>query len=141
MKKISFLFLLGFTVMFSMSSCFVNSKSMKEPQNYIQFEKGDFEYSEQVSGEATEDKVFMVDWSRLFLKTYGETQAGAAITIPIIGGVLGNKVNGYAIYNMLKDNPGYDIVLYPQFETETQNFFLFKHTKVKVTARLGKLKK
>ena len=45
----------------------------------------------------------------------------------------------------MKANPGYDVVFYPQFETVTKKpvigIGLFtKITKVKVTARLGKLK-
>lgn len=41
-------------------------------------------------------------------------------------------------------NPGYDVVVYPQYETKIERpigLGIFKITTVKVTARLGKLNK
>ena len=63
------------------------------------------------------------------------------MVILIIGAYLSNGVNSYAIFNMIKDNPGYDVVLYPQFEPQVDNKILIKTIKVKVTARLGKIRK
>jgi len=41
----------------------------------------------------------------------------------------------------MKKNPGYDVVLYPQFETKKFVIpFIYSKTKVKATARLGKIK-
>jgi len=135
------LFLIAGVVTLLFAQCTVSSHSMKTPNNYIEFNKGDFEYSDQVSGEATEVKILGIDWARLFDKKMGEVSGISGFEIPIIGSFLAKRVNMYAIYNMIKDNPGYDIVLYPQFETETVNQIIIKTTKVKVTARLGKLKK
>jgi hypothetical protein len=123
------------------SSCSLSSHSMKTPENYIEFSKGDFEYTDQVSGEATEVKILGIDWARLFERKMGEIGETGTIDIPIIGSFIGRRVNTYAVYNMIKDNPGYDLVLYPQFETHMNRVFIVKVTKVKVTARLGKLKK
>ncbi|HQH40461.1 MAG TPA: hypothetical protein PLC81_07880 [Bacteroidales bacterium] len=135
------LFLLSGVIALLFAQCTVSSHSMKSPNNYIEFNKGDFEYSDQVSGEATEVKILGIDWARLFDKKMGEVSDVTGFEIPIIGSFLAKKVNMYAIYNMIKDNPGYDIVLYPQFETEVNNQIIMKTTRVKVTARLGKLKK
>jgi hypothetical protein len=114
---------------------------MKSPNNYIEFYRGDFDYSEQVSGEATSVQIFGIDWARIFDKSMGEIGANGTIDIPIIGGFLGSKVNTYAVFNMIKDNPGYDVVLFPQFETKVDNKIIMKTTTVKVTARLGRIKK
>jgi len=140
MKKLRLFLLLGVLPLL-ITSCSVASHSMKTPSNYIEFNKNDFEYSDQVSGEATEVKIFGIDWARIFDKKLGEIGATGGYEIPIIGGFLGKRVNMYAVYNMIKDNPGYDVVLYPQFETTVYNQIIMKTTKVKVTARLGRLKK
>jgi hypothetical protein len=124
------------------SSCTTISHSMKEPGNYVEFKKDDFEFSKQVSGEATQVKLLQfLDVSRIFYKELGETVSpGGGFQIPIIGGMLAKKVNMFALYNVMKDNPGYDVVFYPQFETKVVNVILVKTTKVKVTCRLGKVK-
>jgi hypothetical protein len=51
-----------------------------------------------------------------------------------------NKSEDVAIYKLLKDNPGYDVVFYPKFETKSSGF-IFTSAEVTVTARLAKLKK
>jgi len=140
MKAIKYFALLGILAML-IPACTMSSHSMKTPNNYIEFSKTDFDYSDQVSGEATEVRVLGIDWARLFNKKMGEIDGAASIDIPIIGGFLGQRVNTYAVYNMIKDNPGFDVVLYPQFETKVNKTIIVKVTKVKVTARLGKLKK
>lgn len=139
MKLIRLIGFLGVIVLIA-PGCTISSHSMKTPSNYIQFSKSDFEYSAQVSGEATEVKIIGIDWARIFDRKDGEIEGSSYVNIPIIGGIIGKRVNNYALYNMIKDNPGYDIVLYPQFETQVEKKILMKTTKVKVTARLGKLK-
>lgn len=135
---LSFAALMG--VMFS--SCSVNSKSMKTPAHYVEFVKGDFEYSDQLTGEAVEQRILMVDWARLFKKELGEVQVINQLNIPIIGTLIANKVNLYALYNVMQENPGYDIAFFPQFETKRFGFPPFyQETRVKVTTRLAKIKK
>ena len=126
-------------VMFT--SCTIKSHSMKTPNNYVEFQKEDFEFSGQVSGEATEVKIIGIDFARIFQKKLGEVTEPAGLQIPIIGSLIANKVNLYALYNVMKDNPGYDVVFYPQFETQKTGIpIIFTTTKVKVTARLAKIK-
>ena len=127
-------------ILILLGSCSTSSHSMKTPNNYVQFSKTDFEFSPQVSGEATEVKILGIDWARIFNKRYGEIGGVGYVDIPVIGSVLGDRVNTYALYHIIKDNPGYDVVFYPQFETQVDKKLFMKTTKVKITARLGKLK-
>ncbi len=164
MRKINcfaFLILCGF-----FSSCSISNLAMKQPNNHIEFYKNDFHYSEQVTGEATSVKVLMIDWARLFSWKNGDvgesSGSNASVNVglglpivddPIVGlvsaaiPVLGEftrgkgQVNNFALFDMMKKNPGYDVVLYPQFETKKFVIpFIYSKTKVKATARLGKIK-
>lgn len=135
---LSFAALMG--IMFS--SCSLHSKSMKTPAHHVEFVKGDFDYSDQLTGEAVEQRIIGIDWARLFKKEYGEVIEPATLNIPIIGTLIANKVNLYALYNVMQENPGYDVVFFPQFETKKFGLWPFyQETKVKVTTRLGKINK
>jgi len=123
------------------TSCELQSHSMKQPNNIVKFVKDDFKYSPQVTGEATSTQILMIDWARLFSKKMGEAPEAGVVEIPVIGNLIANKVNNYALFNIMQDNPGYDVVFYPSFETKTKNYlYLYKVTTVKVTARLAKIK-
>ncbi|MBN1182921.1 MAG: hypothetical protein JXB49_11580 [Bacteroidales bacterium] len=124
-------------------SCSTSTRSMKEAASYIEFTASDFEYSDQVTGEATQVKIVGIDFARLFSKKYGEINAPAGtLSLPIIGNYMNGMVNLYALYNIYQDNPGYDVILYPTYESKKTGIpVIFVTTKVKVTARLGKLKK
>ncbi len=135
-----------------LSSCTLNSRMMREPNALLNLTKNDFTVSEQFSAEAEQTKILGIDFARLFKKEFGFTQrdgfgGGSIITsIPLIGSVLSNNANAgavqnYAMFNIMQDHKGYDVVFYPQFETSSFNFLgLYRKTKVKVTARLGKMK-
>lgn len=164
MKKVSYLAVLFIGTL--LSSCSISNLSMKQPDNHIEFYKGDFDYSPQVSGEATSVRVLMVDWARLFNRKTGEVTGENLGTqtqitsvnvvaqfvadgfagvfnaiIPVIGDFGKERVNQFALYEMMKNNPGYDLVLYPQYETKKFIIPLFySKTKVRATARLGKIK-
>ena len=126
-----------------MMSCSTSTRSMKEARDIIEFKADDFEFSDQVTGEATQVKIVGIDFARLFSKKYGEiTAPSGVISLPIVGNYLNGMVNLYALYNIYQDNPGYDIILYPTYESKKTGIpVIFVTTKVKVTARLGKLKK
>ena len=161
-KFTHFLFIIGLIGL--MSSCSISNHSMKSPNYHIEFYKADFDYSPQVMSEAISVRILGVDWQRLFKwesgqinsdqfadKTQNIAISGNIIADPIVGAistvipVLGDygkgKVSSYALYNLMKDNPGYDVVIYPQYETKKLIIPIFysKRT-VKVTARLGKIK-
>lgn len=126
---------------------------MREPNMRLNFEKKDFTLSDQVTGEATATKILGIDFKRLFLKESGTNKSDNLATfipiniasIPVIGGFVVDQTSGYALYDLMKKNPGYDVVLYPQFETTVKRpiglGFIYKITTVKVTGRLGKLNK
>lgn len=147
MKKSKFLLAIAAIAIFA-SSCTTISRTMKEPNYRVEFNKNDFEYSDQKSAEATVTKIVGIDFQRLFKKEIGATSkdmsAGFSVySLPIVGAAIDpNKAQYYAVYNIMKENPGYDLVLYPQFESDRFSILgIYTITKVKATCRLAKLKK
>jgi hypothetical protein len=140
MKKINILFLLVL-VFALLSGCSTSTMTRKGANPIMGLSKDDFEISSQVTGEATVEKILMVDWARLFNKKYGTIEVPSMAVFSIIGQQATFYPQLYAIYNILQENPGYDVVLYPQYETKKTGFIPFYSvTKVKVTTRLAKLK-
>ncbi|MBL7909840.1 MAG: hypothetical protein JNJ41_02145 [Bacteroidia bacterium] len=135
-----------------LTSCTNINRSMREPNTRLNLEKKDFTLSDQVTGEATSTKILGIDFKRLFLKESGShinDNSSLALpslaSIPVIGGFVVDGTAGYALYDMMQKTPGYDVVLYPQYETTVKRpigiGFIYKVTTVKATARLGKLNK
>ena len=132
MKKI----ILLFTIALFFSSCSTLTSSIKNPTNYIEFNKNDFDYTKQVSSTSKVD--FLFGFSLANTRKKGKFSKGSSALIGFGIGKL-SKAENLAIYNLLKDNPGYDVVLYPKFDTKSSGF-IFTTSEVKVTARLAKLK-
>ncbi len=146
MKKIKLLLLSS--VVLLLASCSTINHSMKESNIQVNLNKSDFTLSDQVTGEATTIKVLGIDWSRLVLKKSGSIDGQSSITasIPVVGSIMTDATSGYSLHELMKNNPGYDVIFYPQYETTVLKpilglGFLTKVTKVKSTARLGKLNK
>ena len=144
MKKFRLLLICGIAVLF-MASCNSYRHSMREPNAHIEYYAADFDLSESVTGEATVTKVIFIDWEHLFGTTrYGETPA-LGTNIPVIGSFINDNGVSYALFDLMKKNPGYDVVIYPQVESYRHapvlGTNLYSKTTYKVTARLGKLKK
>jgi hypothetical protein len=145
MKKIYIILFAAASI--AMASCSTSNISMREPNSHVEFYKTDFTFSEQFSAEAVESKILLWDFSRLFKSTTGTVQgpASAAFTIPVFGSYIQNPTSSYALYNLMSDHKGYDVVFYPQFETVVQypilGLPLYRKTTVTVTARLAKIKK
>ena len=135
MKK-SFIIVLLTVIAFAATSCSATLKTIKEPLVHFQLNSSDYVLSEQVSGEATVNRIFGVDWARLFTNKYG------SITTPVYGITTALDFNSqYAIYDLIEKHPGYDFVMYPQFTTKTSGVpSIFEQTTIKVVARLGKVK-
>lgn len=137
----------------TITSCTTINKSMREPNNRVQFSKSDFTLSDQLTAEANTTKILGIDFARLFTKKTGTIEGGGASSIislaslPVVGGfVSGDKTVNYSLYEMMNANPGYDVVFYPTYEIKVVKpilgmGFLLKMTHVKSTARLGKLNK
>lgn len=133
-----------------LTSCSTTNRSMREPNTRLNLTKSDFTLSDQVEAAAKTTKILSIDWSRLFNKEMGAVDGPSSSisisNIPVIGGFLADNTASYALYEMMKSNPGYDVVLYPQYEVKINRpilglGFLFRTTTVKATARLGKLNK
>jgi hypothetical protein len=137
----------------SISSCTTINKSMREPNNRVQFSKSDFTLSDQVTGEATTTRILGIDFARLFTKKSAAIESARSLSslinlasIPVVGGfVSGDKTVNYSLYEMMNANPGYDVVFYPTYEIKVVRpigiGFIYSKTTVKSTARLGKLNK
>lgn len=144
MKKINLILLIF--ALGVLSSCTTYNKSLKEPNVRVEFKKSDFTFSDQFTAEATSTKIFGIDFERLFTQRTGSVDASSIninfANIPVIGNVIADKTANYALYELMVNNPGYDVILYPQYETKVIRpigLNLFRITTVKVTARLGKL--
>ena len=133
----------------TLASCTSLNNVVREPNTKVLLTKSDFALSNQVSAEAKTVKVLGIDWSRIFMVETGEvnkdgsSSAVSAASIPVIGSFIGgDRTESYALYELMKSNPGYDVVFYPQFETKkyAPGLGLFYNvTTVKATARLGKM--
>lgn len=130
MKKV-LLFILSITFL----SCSSLTSSIKNPSNHIEFTKNDFEYTKQVS--STSKVSFFLGIPLSNTRKSGKFSDGS-ITLVGFRSKL-KKAEDLAIYNLLKENPGYDLVLYPKFDTKSAGFIITS-AKVTVTARLAKLK-
>lgn len=152
MKK-TILFIMT-VVLVSFTNCTNINKSIREPNTRVNLEKKDFTLSDQVSGEATTTQILGIDFARLFLKKSGTVNKDGVLngpmginlaSIPVIGGYIINPTASYALYNIMENNKGYDVVFYPQYEVTVRRpiglGFIYKVTTVKATTRLGKLNK
>ena len=131
------------------SSCTSVNHSMREPNVRVELEKGDFTLSERVTGEAKSTQILFIDFARLFNQKTGTIETGGVpislASVPVVGTVLADKTSNYALYEMMSENPGYDVVFYPTYEVTVEKPFLglgfiVKKTTVKASARLGRLK-
>ena len=135
MKKFVFILLAAFAL--TATSCSSIVKNAKEPNVRFELTSHDYVLSDTVYGQATVTRVFNIDWARLFNTASGYISNNSSI----IGAVL-NADEYYALYDLLDKNPGYDFVMYPQTTAKTTGVpGIFTQTEVKISARLGKLKK
>jgi hypothetical protein len=143
MKKLSLFLMCGIAVLF-MTSCHTYRHSMREPNATVEYHAEDFDLSGQVVGNATVTRVLCIDWEHLFGVTESANTPSFGTVIPVVGIRLDDGAN-YALFDMMKKNPGYDVVIYPQVEAHrfapVLGTDIYSKTTYKVTARLGKLKK
>ena len=143
MKKFRLFLICGIAVLF-MASCNTYHHSMREPDAHIEYYAADFDLSEAVTGEATVTRVLFIDWEHTFGTEKIGTLPSMGTEIPVLGVEIVGGAN-YALYDMMKKHPGYDVVIYPQVESYRHapilGTDLYSTVTYKVTARLGKLKK
>ncbi len=132
---------------FLLSSCTSLKTSMKEPNVSFELYADNVELSSQVEAEATSTKILCVDWSRLFDKNTGVVENSSDLSIasiPVVGNYVTNTTANFALYELMAQNEGYDVVFYPQYSTKVERpigiGFIYKIETVKVKSRLGKLK-
>ncbi len=145
---------------------------MREANYQLWLHHEDLDLSERVSGKASQNKVFLIDWQRLFGKKnfeYGGLGdlpndpstaningqiSGVGLGNPngntvsainvVLNGVIGltsaSRVEQMAMYDLIQKNPGYDLVMFPTFQTHKSWFVIGSNTEVICTAKLGKLK-
>ncbi len=134
------------------TSCTTTNKSMREPMTRIELERSDFDLTQQVSATATSTRIVGIDFSRLFKAETGSVDKdqlsfnfsyGSSFSIPVIGAYIQDFTANYALYNLMENNQGYDVVFYPQYTTKVERpigLGIYTITTVEVTARLGKFK-
>ncbi len=135
-------FLVSLVVIFAIgfTGCNYTSKVMKTPNNYVEFKKDDFSFSQQVVGEGVQTRILGVDWAHLFVRKTGAIDAGL-LSIPVIGNLPLYGSEAYALWDVMEKNEGYDVVFYPQYETKITGIpILFTKSTTTVKARLGKIK-
>jgi len=168
-KIIAVVFVLKLSlVLLILTGCSLQNRSMKSTSELLLLNVKDFELSDQVTAKATVVRVFGIDWKRLFswetgvignglqqnpinaqgnylsfipLTESGTAQSGITTILPVIGTVLRGNTSAYALNTLMKENPGYDMIIYPQYYRKKKTVpFFYSKTEVEVTARLGKLK-
>ena len=150
MKRAMFTLTLLMAGMLLYTGCTSVHQTMREPNARVEFEKDDFEFSEQVSATATSTTIFSIDWERLFRQETGDVEGVSIIPInlaliPVVGHVMGVPAANFALYEMMQTNPGYDVVFYPQYLITVEKpvlglGFIYKTTTVTATARLARIK-
>jgi hypothetical protein len=149
MKKVMFTFAVLMAGMLFFTGCTSVNKSMREPNARVEFNKSDFEFSEQLTATATSTTIFNIDWQRIFNQETGTVESPSMVPfslveIPVIGTMVFDPTANYALWELMKANPGYDVVFYPQFLIKVEKplgiGFIYKQTTVTTTARLAKIK-
>ena len=122
------------------TSCVSTKRTMQSSMPEIKVELKDLEISERMEAKSTTVKVFGIDWARLFSNESAAISGSLYGVMPFV-----DKTDLYALYNLMRQNEDYDIVLYPQFNEVVSKPFLglgiiVQITDVKVTARMAKLR-
>ena len=131
--KSYFLYAIIIVTFASLTSCSVSTQLMREHNTFVVLGKDDFIISKQVQTEV-QPKL-----SPFSIKSGTVATDGFKMhSFPIIGGLFGkrmSKAETFALYQLMQENPGYDVIFYPQF-ISTQSL---GKSRVLVKARLGKL--
>lgn len=140
MRKFMFLLTIVAGLAFT-TSCTMRMNGMSDANARLLLDTDDVTISETKEAKASESLILMVDWKRLFKKEIGEIRrGGAGFSLPVIGNTSFTRAEAYAIYKLLKENPEYDAVLYPQFSGQAKGLLpFFQKTNVTVKAKLVKI--
>lgn len=143
-----------------LTSCSSMNRTVYKQSPSLGFRKDDFEITEQKTVEFQTVRIFGIDWAHLFNQKTASIDGqgvgtsrwffGTRTFMPVVGAftdlatdLITEKTLNYSLYLLTKQNPGYDIIIYPQFETKTNKpgglGLIYRTVTVKTTARLGKL--
>jgi hypothetical protein len=105
----------------------------------VEFNKENFEFSEQVSTKATTVRFLGIDWASIFNSNTGDF-SNSIISPSTIPGI--DKTANKAVYKIIKENPDYDVVFYPTVQSKRVGVpFIFTKKTATVKAKLAKIKR
>lgn len=125
---------------FSFTSCVTTHSTLLSSTPTVELKPEHLDITQPKEASAVTTRIFGVDWERLTAKRLGFMRGNVISSIPRI-----DRTEEYAIYSLLKQNEGYDMVMYPKFDKVVRKPVLglggiCTITEVKVTARMAKLK-
>ncbi|MBP5327279.1 MAG: hypothetical protein J6Y98_05145 [Bacteroidales bacterium] len=139
MKKYLFLFaVLIAAVIFG--GCVSTHSTITSSTPQIELKPEHLEVTEQREATGVTTRIFGIDWERL-MNSRSASMRGTVYSSMISF----DRTEEYAIYGLLKQNEGYDMVMYPKFTKVVRKPVMgigaiCTITEVKVSARLAKLK-
>ena len=107
MKKTSILVVVAVMAML-MGSCMSTQMTVSRSVPEIQLKPENLDITQQMEATAVTVRVFGIDWERLFSSRSAAIRGSVYTPVPIV-----DKTDQYAVYSLLKQNEGYDMVLYP----------------------------
>lgn len=139
MKKISFIVAAVLIALLS-GSCMSTHSSILSSTPQIQLKPENLDITTHKEASAVTMRILGVDWERLTSKRSASMRGTVYSSFTSF-----DRTDEYAIYNLLKQNEGYDMVLYPKFDKVVRKPVLgigviCTITEVKVSARMAKLK-
>ena len=135
-----------------LSSCTVTTKRIREVDYPLLTRNGPYQFSEWQVAKGTQTKILTIDFKRLFSKQIGVIDS-PQWAFPVAADssrylpqryTTGNSLFGagaydQAIYNLITDNPDYNVIAQPLFEVKRFVVTLFyARTTVSLKARLGR---
>ncbi len=118
------------------ASC-TTARYSAQGNSVVSVDKSDLSISAPKTTTVKVTKILGVDWANLF------TKQGGDVSGTIVAGSMNpfsDKTVNKAVYQLMKENPGYDMVLYPVVESNIKNYVVMSEIEVKITARLAKMK-
>lgn len=139
MKKWFLIFAVALMAM-TFEGCVSTQMSVMNATPQIQLKPEHLEVTQQLEASAATTRIFGIDWDRLFNKREAVIKGSVYSSLTLM-----DHTELYAVYSLLKQHEGYDIVLYPQFVKVVRKPVLgigclCTITEVKVKARMAKLK-
>ncbi len=118
------------------ASCATSTQTFTPSGAVVNFDPSDFEFSAKKTASATTTRIVGIDFENLFVSKSANVGAPIVSAMPLT-----DKTANKAAFNMLSENPGYDVVFYPTVEMEKMSYIVMSTAKATIHAKLGRLKK